>query len=409
MNVSFHNLLPSSHYSTPLPTTKIFEQLSSGKRINQAADDPASLSISTKFRAQIRGLQMAERNSQDGISLLQVAEGAVSNVQSVLQRIRELSVQAANDTLTTSDRTFIQSEVNELVNHIHYISQETSFNTIKLFRDDIKSNSTNLTVKAGEVKLATTITIPEGHQDKLVVRGLFDQTSGVLFPDIYIKSPTDEYFGWYPSSGRTSKLNDYGTSNNGGAMEDKQNSSSDFAYYSGWAANPEYMEFENPVSGTWEIYAQSLGASKDTDFTIAYDFSSPKTFTFQVGPNAGDHYSVKMSNISPVALGIDEVSLLTSEDSQKSIGKIDAAMDYVLSELGKYGAHHNALESTIRGNTTYELNLVQADARITDMDMAKGVMEYTRQELLQQVDTSLHVYKTESSLRFVKLLFGTSS
>ncbi|HEX6989072.1 MAG TPA: flagellar protein, partial [Bacillota bacterium] len=105
--------------------SKSVERLSSGLRINRAADDAAGLAISEKMRGQIRGLQMAQRNAQDGISLIQTAEGALNEVHNILQRMRELAVQAANDTYETEDRQHLQAEVDQLIQEIDRIATQT--------------------------------------------------------------------------------------------------------------------------------------------------------------------------------------------------------------------------------------------------------------------------------------------
>ncbi|KRU25054.1 flagellin [Clostridium sporogenes] len=124
---------------------KAMERLASGMRINRASDDPAGLAISEKMRAQIRGLEMASRNVQDGISMIQVAEGGVKEIQSMLQRMRELAVQAANGTNSPEDRKNIQDEIDQLTRGIDDIANGTEFNTIKL----LNANAAD----AGEVKL----------------------------------------------------------------------------------------------------------------------------------------------------------------------------------------------------------------------------------------------------------------
>lgn len=124
---------------------KAMERLSSGMRINRASDDPAGLAISEKMRAQIRGLEMASRNVQDGISMIQVAEGGVNETHSILQRMRELAVQAANGTNSPEERAHIQEEINELTKGINDIANNTEFNTIKLLNTNAVNN--------GEVKL----------------------------------------------------------------------------------------------------------------------------------------------------------------------------------------------------------------------------------------------------------------
>jgi flagellin len=112
---------------------KAIEQLSSGLRINKAGDDAAGLAVSEKLKNQVRGLNQAQRNAQDSISLLQTAEGALNETHSILARMRELAVQSANDTLTTSDRLHIQDEVNQLLSEVDRIGNATQFNTVALF------------------------------------------------------------------------------------------------------------------------------------------------------------------------------------------------------------------------------------------------------------------------------------
>ena len=124
--------------------SKSTEKLSSGYRINRAADDAAGLSISEKMRSQIRGLNKASSNAQDGISLIQVAEGALNETHSILQRMNELATQAANDTNTSTDRDAIQKEINQLTSEIDRIRSTTQFNTMNLL--DGTFNKKNLQV-----------------------------------------------------------------------------------------------------------------------------------------------------------------------------------------------------------------------------------------------------------------------
>ncbi|GEL08284.1 flagellin [Salisediminibacterium halotolerans] len=123
-------------YQNQEATSKNLEKLSSGMRINRAADDAAGLAISEKMRSQIRGLDMAERNAMDGISMIQTAEGALTEVHDMLQRMRELSVQAANDSYEGEDREQIQEEINQLTDEIDEISDKTEFNTKQLLAGD---------------------------------------------------------------------------------------------------------------------------------------------------------------------------------------------------------------------------------------------------------------------------------
>jgi flagellin len=139
---------------------KAMEKLSSGYRINRAGDDAAGLAISEKLRGQISGLTQASRNSQDAVSLVQTAEGALNEVHSMLQRVRELAVQYKNGTLATNDRTAIQSEVNQLQAEIERIGGETEFNGIKLLNNS--SGTVTFQVGAGDSQQITVATISVG-------------------------------------------------------------------------------------------------------------------------------------------------------------------------------------------------------------------------------------------------------
>jgi flagellin len=129
--------------------SKNLERLSSGMRINRASDDAAGLTISEKMRAQIRGLNQAQRNAQDGISMIQTAEGAMSEIQNMLQRMRELAVQSASDGLGDEDRAQIQEEVDQLAKQITDIANNTQFNTKKLLNGGYASGTADITIQTG--------------------------------------------------------------------------------------------------------------------------------------------------------------------------------------------------------------------------------------------------------------------
>jgi flagellin len=157
---------------------KAMEKLSSGYRINRAGDDAAGLAISEKLRGQIGGLAQASRNAQDAVSLVQTAEGALNEVHSMLQRVRELAVQYKNGTLSTSDRTAIQSEVDQLQNEIERIGTDTEFNGIKLLNS---ANTVSFQVGAADAQQITVATISVGAQ---IVSNVFTLSSASTQTDI---------------------------------------------------------------------------------------------------------------------------------------------------------------------------------------------------------------------------------
>ncbi|MDI6869875.1 MAG: flagellin [Bacillota bacterium] len=154
---------------TALSMSKSMEKLSSGLRITRAADDAAGLAISEKLRSQVKGLNQAIRNAQDGISLIQTAEGALNETHSLLQRMRELAVQAANDTLTASDRTAIDSEMDQLVEEITRIADTTEFNTMKLLDGTFTDKLLQIGANAGQV---LTVSISSATAASLTVNSL---------------------------------------------------------------------------------------------------------------------------------------------------------------------------------------------------------------------------------------------
>ena len=148
---------------------KSTEKLSSGYRINRAGDDAAGLTISEKMRSQIKGLDKASANAQDGISLIQTAEGALNETHSILQRMNELATQAANDTNTTTDRGAISSEINQLSSEINRIQSTTQFNTMNLLTGDFTGKNLQIGSLAGQT---ITIGISQMSAGKLAVSGL---------------------------------------------------------------------------------------------------------------------------------------------------------------------------------------------------------------------------------------------
>jgi flagellin len=147
--------------ATDFELSKVLEKMASGLRINRASDDAAGLAVSEKLRTQVWGLQVATDNAQHGISLVQTAEGALNEVHSILQRLRKLAVQAANDHLTDTDRTQIQKEVDQLLAQIDYIGNTTQFNTKKLLSGAFASTALTFQVgaNAGEVVAITIATV----------------------------------------------------------------------------------------------------------------------------------------------------------------------------------------------------------------------------------------------------------
>lgn len=258
-------------------TGKSLEKLSSGYRINRAGDDAAGLSISEKMRAQIRGLNQASRNAQDGISLVQTAEGALTETHAMLQRMRELVVQAANDTNTSEDRARIKDEMNQLSTEITEITNKTEFNTKKLLTGSLA------------------------------------------------------------------------------------------------AADAVFLQ---------------VGAN------------SGQAIKFGIGTMTAEALSVNAAAIGDV-VGLDTT---TAASISGLTTKLDNALKKVSEERSKLGAIQNRLEHTIKNVDNTAENLQAAESRIRDVDMAKEMMEFTKQNILQQAATAMLAQANQAPQGVLQLL-----
>ncbi|AIM14931.1 flagellin [Bacillus sp. X1(2014)] len=249
---------------------KSMEKLSSGLRINRAGDDAAGLAISEKMRGQIRGLDMAAKNSQDAISMIQTGEGALNETHSILQRMRELAVQAGNDTNTNDDRAELQKEVTDLIAEIDRIATTTQFNS----------------------------------------QNLLDQTGGT-----------------------TGK------------------------------------------------------------------------FTFQIGANKDQKLEVTFAKMDATSLGVNSIDISTGHTSATSaIATIDSAIKLVSDERAQLGAKQNRLEHTINNLSTSSENLTAAESRIRDVDMAKEMMEQTKNSILSQAAQAMLAQANQQPQGVLQLL-----
>jgi len=378
------------------------ERLASGKRINQAADDAAGLAISQKMKAQVRGTSQAQRNVQDGVSLLQVADEGLDNIMTPpLKTMRDLAVQAANDTYTDEDRKAMQDEFNQMKNSIDDIANNTEFNDIKLLMagskvKKISETEVNVTIKPGEQMVkAGEIEIPDPpNPSNLWVEADFSSVDDGSWPDLNIISPNGEHFGFQ---------GEYLSGSNEQTNED--NSSSDKADYTGYGITPEdsieRFDFENPIPGKWSVYADNEGGSKNSSYNIKSnypfdfkeinneEFDGKSELVIQTGANSDDNFPIDLTNATTQNLGISSLSLETRENAAKAISIIDKAINQVSSERSKFGAYQNRLKHTSNNLSNYETNIEASNSRIEDVDMAKEMVNMSKQQILSQAGTAM--------------------
>ncbi|WP_214799171.1 flagellin [Exiguobacterium sp. s50] len=372
-----HNLNSmNAHRNMSINTTqtgKAMEKLSSGLRINRAGDDAAGLAISEKMRGQIRGLDQASRNAQDGISLIQTAEGALNETHSMLQRVRELVVQADNGTNTTADRDAIQKEIGELSNEITDTAEKTKFNTLSLI-----NGSAGVQVSGGTA-----------------IAGLVTAAGAKI--DVSNADPSSTY-----TLSRT--LNDI-TLTNGSVSQTIS------------VANAAAV-----ATGT-ELNFDSLGVKLTTgsvtDFSQAANVGTITTgasaaLKFQIGANntANEAINLSIGNMRADSLGnavagqkVSDINVTsTTQTYNTRIDILDKAIATVSTERANLGSKQNRLEHTINNLGTTSENLTAAESRVRDVDMAKEMMNFTKNNILNQAAQAMMSQSNQQPQAVLQLL-----
>ncbi|ERN51965.1 flagellar hook-associated protein FlgL [Alkalihalophilus marmarensis] len=357
------------------------EKLASGLRINRAGDDAAGLAISEKMRGQIRGLDQASRNAQDGISLIQTAEGALQETHSILQRMRELAVQASNDTNTEADRNEIQKEVEQLTNEIDRIGNTTEFNTQKLLNGDKEG------LKAAE---AGSVTIQNNSKGDIAVTLATDED--------YTKTGTITITRINNEDGEPQfKVDD--PANIGAGLDDLTQAAANITGVSGEDVG---------ITGLTDM---AVGESVTISFVAAKEAQtvSSNSLSFQIGANSGQNILVGIDDMRAEALGVrnsdgDALDLTTAESASAAITTINNAIEQVSAQRSNLGAFQNRLEHTISNLDNSAENLQAAESRIRDVDMAREVMEMTKNNILSQASQAMLAQANQAPQAVLQLL-----
>ncbi len=389
-----HNIAALNTYSrlnsASNATAKSLEKLSSGLRINKAGDDAAGLAISEKMRGQISGLNQASRNAQDGISMIQTAEGALNETHSMLQRVRELAVQANNDTNTAEDVAVIQTEVGELISEIDRVSTKTEFNGKSLL-----GGTLGVTAASGTYTMANATT-----------DGISFDVSGVATGETLTMTVTEN------ASGTADTITVAGT--NSGISQTLSlgdNGAADSSATAGTTLDFSALGFK--MSFGADIL--DMGATTSVkDFTGGLTIATTgSSASFQIGANAGSTMSLSISDMGKTALGttasnanvtaLEDVNLSTKTFAD-NLEVIDSAIKEVSSQRSSLGAKQNRLEHTINNLTTSSENLTAAESRVRDVDMAKEMMEFTKNNILSQAATSMLAQANQQPQSVLQLL-----
>jgi len=522
--------------------SKSLSRLSSGKRINGAADDAAGLAISEKMGAQTRGLAMAQRNAQDGISMIQTAEGALKETHSILQRMRELANQSANGTNTEADRQSIQDEVSQLKSEINRIAETTEFNTQSLlkgdggvsltksglFAEDVEESGTDTVhtqasqdttisalataddgrsatwsmngvdvavtfvedttnLAAGEASVdestvtgnsvtinynaaggaaiddALTSALSSAIGENEVLNGNYEVTNTGTAGQINVTANEDgDFVGAASNIGAVTYSTALATPGTEGAADSGTTTAAQSAETTldlsdatglsldtsteienlvgkGLTINDQEVEFYDANDGEYsgdaiginisdalssdatnpdqtlatvvseqlndkvegikasvdsatpaviDISTTATGADAElniTDGGIQEEFSS----VFQIGANSNQTMDVEIGNMSSEGLSIADIDVTTADGAQNAIDTLDSAISEVSAQRSQLGAVQNRLDHTINNLNTAQENLTAAESRISDVDMAKEMMNFTKSQILSQAGTAM--------------------
>ena len=352
---------------------KSMNKLSSGERINKAGDDAAGLAISEKMRSQLRGLEQASRNTQDGISVVQTAEGAMEEVGNIAQRMRELSVQSANETNTAEDRAKITEELSQLHDEINRIADSTEFNKKNLL------NGTDSIGKTINVKMEA------GAGDNYSVDGI--EALGLKGD---VKLVTDA------GTGTTSKItlkvgaDTFELDGVGADATGKVKAGS----YTLKKASGETVKLTIKADMTAKAADVKIGASAEADV-------KGQSINLQVGANTTDSQklNLKVQNVNTETLGLGAdkkaIEKMNKEGNDGTVAaramidSLDKALETINTSRANLGATQNRLETAQSNLSTSSENLTAAESRIRDVDVAKEMMNLSKLNLLTQASQAM--------------------
>ncbi|AEL07104.1 flagellin [Xanthomonas campestris] len=354
------------------------QRLSSGLRINSAKDDAAGLAISERFTTQIRGLDVASRNANDGISLAQTAEGAMVEIGSNLQRIRELSVQSSNATNSASDRDALNSEVKQLTAEIDRVANQTNFNGTKLLNGEFSGALFQVGADAGQTIGINSIV--DANVDSLGKANFAAAVSGAGVTGTATASGS--------VTGISLTFNDATGSAKNIAIADVKVGAGDTAA----DVNKKVAAAINDKLDQTGMYAsiKADGTMQIESLKAGQDFTSLSAGTSSAaGITVGTGLTTASAASGSTASTLSSLDISTFSGSQKALEIVDKALTAVNSSRADMGAVQNRFTSTIANLSATSENLSASRSRIRDTDYAKETAELTRTQILQQAGTAM--------------------
>ena len=392
---------------------KSTEKLSSGYRINRAADDAAGLTISEKMRKQIRGLDQASTNAQDGVSAVQTAEGALTEVHSMLQRMNELAVQSANGTNAQSDRQAIQDEIDQLATEIDRVSETTKFNEIYLLKGNSQTAAKSTFMQSGYATTNGVNFYREGAvaADKLTGNDLRKALASgeKLYTTAAANAGDKQDAGDLAIKG---KDYDYVTKlyDEDGKEVSAENILAGMKADGKTAANSYYTSDAGKKgndAGQNVAVAKATAAKTDgTGFLQQFNVNGELSFNLHVGADSATNnkIAVNIESMSAAGIGVKGLKVDTEDDATAAIDRIAEAVAKVSSQRSALGAVQNRLEHTIDNLDNVAENTTAAESRIRDTDMAEEMVNYSKNNILAQAGQSMLAQANQSTQGVLSLL-----
>ncbi|EJG1584782.1 flagellin [Vibrio parahaemolyticus] len=332
------------------------ERLSSGKRINSAKDDAAGLQISNRLQSQMRGLDVAVRNANDGISIMQTAEGAMNEVTNIMQRMRDLSLQSANGSNSQAERTALQEEVTALNDELNRIAETTSFGGRKLLNGTFGKSSFQIGAASGE---AVQIELKSMRTDGLEMGGFSYVAQGRADSDWQVKeNANDLTMSFTNRSGETEKIQ----------INAK--------------AGDDIEELATYINGQTDKVTASVNEKGQLQIFMAGEYTAG---TISFSGDLASELGMSLKGYDAV----NNLNITTVGGAQQAVAVLDTAMKFVDSQRAELGAYQNRFNHAINNLDNIHENLAASNSRIQDTDYAKETTQMVKQQILQQVSTTI--------------------
>ena len=372
--------------------TKSLERLSSGLKINHGKDNPAGLAMGKRMNAQLEGLSVASQNAANGVSVIEIADGALSEMHAILQRMNELSIKASTGSITDEDREMVDKEVQELKEELTRIKNATQFNGQHILNGefDLKGYTDDLDVKVSGYSEKTPNAVYRIDDLTLDVvadadGNITEVTVNTFIPTAQANFPQDiKTRAEFPADAKVTEIKDNRVTIKGG---------NGFELQLDLSKGLTAMEPMGPnAAGTYQI--QNI----DVDLTGIGDLR------LQIGANEGQVLEMQIPEVSLKNMGIEELDMTTQDNAKDAIDRIKGAISYISGVRSHLGAYQNRLESTINNLDITTENMTASYSRIMDVDMAEEMTEYTKLQVLTQAGTSMLAQANQRPSQVLQLL-----